>query len=272
MTAAASLPAQTADKKDATGQKEKSKKPAQREISWVNPKLPAGPGLTHHILDSKSMGHPVGYVVWTPRSYSEDSDRRYPVIYFLHGIGGNEAADSAGFSGWVAKAIGEKILPPVLCVFPNGGRSGYRGTVESMIVDELIPQIDKDYRTIAKPESRAVAGFSMGGAGAVYLSIRHPETFCAAGSLGGSMRAGSDEVKSALNQALVTWKQRNFGLFVVNGDKDRPEAFEELAKQMDEAGVACERVVLPDTAHNLGHYYERSAEKMLRFLSKHIQK
>ena len=98
------------------------------------------------------MGHDVGYVVWTPPDYSTKVSTRYPVIYFLHGAGGNESADAAGFSSWVARAIGDGSLPPVLCVFPNGGMSGYRGEVEKMITEELIPTIDKDYRTVTKPE------------------------------------------------------------------------------------------------------------------------
>ena len=102
-------------------------------------------------------------------------------------MGGNEAADSGGFSGLIGRGIRGGIVPPVICVFPNGGRSGYRGSVEKMIVEELIPLIDMRYPTKAEAGSRAVAGFSMGGAGAVRLSVIHPELFCAAGSWGGGM-------------------------------------------------------------------------------------
>ena len=54
-------------------------------------------------------------------------------------------------------------------------------------IDELIPLIDHDYATKAEPAGRALAGFSMGGAGSVRLSILHPELFCAAGSWGGAL-------------------------------------------------------------------------------------
>ncbi len=243
----------------------------RREIKWVNPDLPAGTGLSHHILASQALGHDVGYVVWTPREYSENASKRYPVIYFLHGAGGTEAADSAGFSGWAAKAIANGSLPPVLCVFPNGGMSGYRGDVEKMIVEELIPLIDKDYRTIAKPQSRALAGFSMGGSGSVYLSIMHPDLFCAAGSMGGGIR-GSDEIMAAIDKALPIWKKNNYGFFLVNGDNDRPDAFTDFAKTLNENGIENEVLILPDTRHNLGLYYERSVSKLLAFLGKHIER
>ena len=152
-------------------------------VSWVNPKLPEGPGLTHHVLASKALGHDVGYVVWQPRDY--DAARQYPVIYFLHGSSGTESSDAAGFSGWVAKGIEKGLIPPVIVVFPNGGLSGYRGEVETMIIDELIPLIDQTRPTVGTAAARLIAGFSMGGAGAARLSLLHPTLFAAAASLGG---------------------------------------------------------------------------------------
>jgi enterochelin esterase-like enzyme len=81
-------------------------------VKWVNPNIKEMPGLSHHILASKAMGHDVGYVVWTPPDYSKQVNKRYPVIYFLHGAGGNETSDAGGFSSWVAKAISDGLLPP----------------------------------------------------------------------------------------------------------------------------------------------------------------
>src|SRR5690606_1487253 len=74
------------------------------EVKWVNPDIPPSMGLTHHVLASNAMGHGVGFTVWTPKGYDEDTNRRYPVIYFLHGRGGTESSDAAGFSSWVEKA------------------------------------------------------------------------------------------------------------------------------------------------------------------------
>ena len=108
-------------------------------VSWVNPKLPeGGKGLEHRVMLSKALGHEVGYVVWTPPDYDASGKTRYPVVYFLHGMGGNESADAGGFSSLLARGIREGAIEPCLCVFPNGGRSGYAGDVEKMIVDELI--------------------------------------------------------------------------------------------------------------------------------------
>jgi len=235
-------------------------------VSWVNPKLPDGPGLKHHVLASKAMGHDVGYVVWTPTDYDDSGKTRYRVVYFLHGMGGSEASDSAGFSGLIARAVRDGSVPPVICVFPNGGRSGYREDVEKMIVEELIPFVDKTYPTRAEADSRAVAGFSMGGAGAVRLSIMHPELFCAAGSWGGGMWRDADAIVEAAQQGADTLKGNGYTTLLINGDRDRPDAYKPLAEKLGELEIPHEVVVLPDTPHNLGLYYQRSGGKMVKFL------
>lgn len=235
-------------------------------VTWVNPKLPKGPGLSHHVLHSKSMGHEVGYVVWTPPGYDASGGTRYPVIYFLHGMGGTESADSAGFSGHVAQAIKSGVMPPVICVFPNGGRSGYRGNVEKMIVDELIPLIDRDYPTKAMTAGRIVAGFSMGGAGAVRLSLLHPGLFAGAGSWGGGLWRDADQLVEVAGKAAPTLKANGFKFLLVNGQKDRPEAYKALTEKLSELQAPYEVTVIPDTPHNLGLYYERNAKQMMEFL------
>jgi endo-1,4-beta-xylanase len=247
----------------ALGQEEARERPP---VSWVNPKLPDGPGLSHHVLSSEALGHDAGYVVWTPADFDSTGKTRYAVIYFLHGIGGNESADAAGFSGYVASAIQDGTLPPAICVFPNGGRSGYRGQVESMIVKELIPLIDRDYPTRASASGRAVAGFSMGGAGAVRLSLLHPELFAVAGSWGGGMWRDAEEMLAAVEPAAETLKASDFGVLLVNGGQDHPDAFTRLAEKMAAAGVRHQIEVLPDTPHNLGLYYEKNGDRMMKFL------
>ena len=237
-----------------------------RQVNWVNPKLPTGPGLTHHVLASAALGHDVGYVVWTPPGY--DSAKKYPVVYFLHGAGGTESADAAGFSGWVAKGIEQGLLPPVLVVFPNGGMSGYRGGVEKMLIEELLPLIDKSYPTLGTAEARAVAGFSMGGAGAVRLTVLHPELFAAAASMGGG--SGAD-LEAAVEKNGAVLKQRQVGFLLINGEKDRPKAFEGLAKQLEAASVEHRVTIHPNLGHDLGRYYELSNDQMMKFLGDHLR-
>lgn len=258
------MPAQTASDAapDTTGPRDQ--KPP--EVIWVNPRLPNGPGLQHHVLKSAALGHDVGYVVWTPSRY--DATRKYPIVYFLHGMGGTESADAAGFSGWVAKGIEKGLLPPVLVVFPNGGLSGYRGAVEKMIVGELIPLIDRTYPTLAQAQSRAVVGFSMGGTGAVRLSVMHPGLFAAAVSMAGR---GGGELNAAAEKQAPMLRERQVGFLLINGEKDSPKAFEELAKTFTLAGVERQVVIHPNLGHNLGLYYEQSYEQMMSFLGGHLK-
>ena len=247
----------------------------RREVKWINADIPKMKGLRHKTLNSKAMKREVGYVVWTPPGFQKNGKRRYPVIYFLHGAGGSEKSDSAGFSSKVSKAIREEQLPAVICVFPNGGMSGYRGEVETMIMEELIPQIDRSYPTLAKASGRVVCGFSMGGAGAVHLSPRHAESFCAAGSWGGALsfrgRAEESPLLDTAKQNADKLKSNHFGLLTVNGDQDRPDAFQPLHAIFREADIAAASVTLKDTKHNLGKYYELAGDTMIQFLAKQLE-
>ncbi|MEZ6043125.1 MAG: alpha/beta hydrolase-fold protein [Planctomycetaceae bacterium] len=251
--------------------------PAQqrgREIKWVNADIADMKGLTHHVLNSQSMGHEVGYVVWTPPEYDQDRQTRYPVVYFLHGAGGSEKSDSAGFSSRVSAAIRSGKFPSAICVFPNGGMSGYRNDVESMIVDELIPRIDRSYRTLPAAESRVVCGFSMGGAGSVHLSLRHPDLFCAAGSWGGALsfrgRADESPLLEIAKENAGQLKTHQYALLTINGDQDRPDAFQPLKEILTSQGISHHVITLKDTNHNLGKYYELGGDAMLEFLAERL--
>jgi hypothetical protein len=70
------------------------KEKARREVVWNNPDGPARPGITHHVLASPSMQRDVGYNVFLPAGY-ESTTMRYPMIYFLHGAGGNENSETS---------------------------------------------------------------------------------------------------------------------------------------------------------------------------------
>ncbi|WDI41370.1 alpha/beta hydrolase [Bremerella sp. P1] len=246
----------------------------RREVKWVNPDIPKMPGLVHKVLESKSLGHEVGYVVWTPPEMDTSGETRYPVVYFLHGAGGSERSDAAGFASQVAGAIRGGKFPAAICVFPNGGMSGYRGDAEKMIVDELIPQIDQDYPTQAKPSGRVVCGFSMGGAGSVHLSLNHPDLFCAAGSWGGALAfrgSGEDSPLLAVaKQNADKLKANQYSLLTINGDQDRPDAFKPLKAIFDELDIEHRVVILEDTSHNLGKYHEKTSGLMLAFLKNQL--
>lgn len=142
---------------------------------------------------SEAMKKNLKAAVTTPSSYSE-SDKHFPVLYLLHG-------GSGAFDDWHKKVTEPGLVNQLadaynlIIVTPGVGPASYyfdspmmdSVQYETYIIKELIPEIDKSYKTLAKKESRAITGLSMGGHGAITLSAKHPELFVAAGSMSGVM-------------------------------------------------------------------------------------
>lgn len=168
-------------------QKKRDRRPAGPAITWVNA-LPAGKSLptntTHHTFFSEAAGREVGYCIYLPPGYEAAGEQRYPVIYNLHGNGGNEFHSFED-----VEVLHEGIVagryPPLIMVLPNGGHSTFykdshdgKFPIETMFIREFIPFIDRTYRTIASRHGRAIEGFSMGGRGSTRLALKYPELFC----------------------------------------------------------------------------------------------
>ncbi len=152
----------------------------------------------------------VGYNVVLPPSYESQPEKRYPVIYWLHGGGGNES--STLFTAKIWQELFEQAeIQEVILVYPNGYRSGYmdhhdgKVMVESMIIGELIPRVDQTLRTIANRGGRAVHGFSMGSSGSLKFAIKYPDMFCAAVAGGG----GSINLETTQDQWILDILERN---------------------------------------------------------------
>jgi S-formylglutathione hydrolase FrmB len=149
------------------------------------------PRVEHRLLDSKAAGTAVSFHVYTPEIYEREKRRRFPVLYWLHGSGGG-LAGIAPLAAWFDQAIRDGKIPPLLVVFPNGLAASMwcdakDGTVpmETIVVRELIPHVDAQWRTIARREARILEGFSMGGYGAARLGFKYPELFGAVSILAG---------------------------------------------------------------------------------------
>lgn len=137
-------------------------------------------------LKSHILARQVNYCLLLPPSYDLETQRRYPVLYFLHGLGDNEQMflRSGGLNLvtdlWEQKRIGEFLV-----VTPGAGASFYinsrdaRQRYEDFFIQEFIPHIERAYRIRASRASRAISGASMGGYGALHLAFRHPELFIA---------------------------------------------------------------------------------------------
>lgn len=128
------------------------------------------------------------YSIYLPKDYDDKSNakKRYPVVYFLHGMNeDHNRFNSRGGAKVLDRIVGEKGMSPMIfvCIYDGSRRSFYmdkgRDKVETMIVKDLIAHIDKTFRTIPKRGSRAIMGVSMGGFGALKIAFKHPEIFCA---------------------------------------------------------------------------------------------
>ncbi|MDG1277147.1 MAG: alpha/beta hydrolase family protein [Algoriphagus sp.] len=142
---------------------------------------------------SPSMKKSLKVAVTFPTSYQQ-GEKRYPTLYLLHGGTGS-------FSDWLTKVTEPGLVNrmaeeyDMIIVNPGVGPTSYyfdsplldSVQYETYITAELIPEIDKKYRTLDQKESRAITGLSMGGHGAITLSAKHPELFAVAGSMSGVM-------------------------------------------------------------------------------------
>lgn len=157
---------------------------------WVTPAVEA-PRVQQRTFASRAAGTNVSYHVWTPPQYDTDRTRRFPVLYWLHGTGGG-LRGIGPISSAFAAALRRGAIPPLIVVFPNGLQASMwvdskdgRTPVETVLVREVIPDVDAAYRTIASREGRIVEGFSMGGYGALRLGLAHPDLFATVSSLAG---------------------------------------------------------------------------------------
>lgn len=136
---------------------------------------------------SKALGRQWSYAVYLPTGY-ETSTLRYPVLYLLHGNDGNlnqwpalghiqAAMDALSASGEVPQAI---------VVMPDAGTTWYvdrKEKMETAVLEDLIPDVERQFRAVTTRSGRLIAGLSMGGYGALRFALKYPEKFAAAALL-----------------------------------------------------------------------------------------
>ena len=144
-------------------------------------------------FQSVSLGRETHYSILLPKGYA-NSNRRYPVLYLLHGLYGNDR-------NWIARTdlahYAESL--GLIIVMPDGGDSWYTNSAtnpqdnyEDYIAKDIVSEIDAKYRTIPIREDRFVAGLSMGGYAAMKLALKYPQQYSLAASLSGAFDAPTD--------------------------------------------------------------------------------
>ncbi|MBR1449872.1 MAG: endo-1,4-beta-xylanase [Prevotella sp.] len=206
--------------------------------------------------------------VYTPPTYEKNKKERFPVLYLQHGWGEDETAwSNQGHANLIMdNLIAEGKVKPFIIVMTYGLTNDVKfGTIgqftakefETLLVDELVPYIDANFRTIAKKESRAMAGLSMGGIETKLITLRRPEVFGYYGLLSGGTYQPSD---------IKDLKQVKY-IFESCGSKENPDGINQSVEALKAAGLNAEGYVSEGTAHEF-LTWRRSLYRMAQKLFK----
>lgn len=206
--------------------------------------------------------------VYLPAEYYSNPKKKFPVLYLQHGMGENETGWSAqGKTGIIMdNLIAEQKAVPFIIVMDNGlnarpahpapqpeqapqqgqgrrrGFGNFAGAFQDVLLKDIIPMTEKNYRVIADPQHRAMAGLSMGGMQTHSITLANPTTFAYIG-----MFSGGTFNKQELENA-ADFKKTNKVLFMSCGGKERMPV-EDAAKDLKSLGINAHSYISPETAH-----------------------
>jgi len=187
--------------------------------------------------------------VYTPPGYNNVKDR-YPVLYLQHGWGEDETAwSNQGHANLIMdNLIADGKIKPFIIVMTYGMTNeikfgGLRNfditPFQTVLVDELIPYVDANFRTLANPLNRAMAGLSMGGMETKSITLNKPDVFAYYGLLSGGTYAPVD-IKDKSKVKLI---------FLSCGSRERPDGVRNATIALNEAGIKSVSFVSENTAH-----------------------
>lgn len=222
--------------------------PAHDEDFYAMKQVPHG-NVQQVYFYSKSTDTHRRAFVYTPPTYGKDK-KKYPVLYLQHGWGEDETAwSNQGHANLIMdNLIAEGKIEPFIIVMTYGMTNDVKfGHIkeftakefETVLVDELIPYIDSNFRTQADKKHRAMAGLSMGGFETKLITLRRPEVFNYYGLLSGGTYAPDD----------ITDKKQVASIFISCGSKENPDGVTKAVNDLKAAGFKATSFVSPDTAH-----------------------
>jgi enterochelin esterase-like enzyme len=226
-------------------------------------------GHVHEILfPSKSTNTSRRAFVYTPAGYDRESSKRFPVLYLQHGYCENETSwPLQGRANLILdNLIAEGKANPFIIVMTYGMTNeiafgGLRNfdikPFQTVLVDELIPYIDANFRTLANQENRAMAGLSMGGFETKMITMNKPDVFSHYALFSGGTYSPED-IKDHANLKLV---------FLSCGSKERPDSIKKAVDELQKAGVNSVSYISEGTAHEF-HTWRRSLHQLAQLLFK----
>jgi S-formylglutathione hydrolase FrmB len=135
-------------------------------------------------LKSRYVPAPVGYCALLPPSYDAQPNKKFPALYFLHGLGGDHTSlITSGAWNIIENLQEEKKIGEFVVIAPRANTSFYINSksghtqYEDFFVRDFIPQMEKRFRLLSARSARAIAGVSMGGYGALRFAFKYPQIF-----------------------------------------------------------------------------------------------
>ena len=204
--------------------------------------------------------------VYTPPGYQKNTSKRYPVLYLQHGWGEDETAwSNQGRANLIMdNLIADGKIEPFIIVMTYGmtneiGFGGLRNfdvtPFQTVLVDELIPYVDTNFRTIANQEHRAMAGLSMGGMETKMVTLNKPNVFSHYALLSGGTYAPED----------ITDEHDVKLIFLSCGSKERPDGINNAVAALKDAGFNAVGYISEGTAHEF-QTWRRSLYQMAPLL------
>jgi len=206
--------------------------------------------------------------VYTPPDYYKDKTRKYPVLYLQHGWGEDETAwSNQGRVNLIMDNLiaGGKIKPFIIVMtygmtndVKYGGLASFRiEPFQAVLVEELIPYVDLNFRTLSNQANRAMAGLSMGGMETHSITLNKPDVFSHYALLSGGIYK-PEEIKDKSKVKLI---------FISCGSRERPESVQTAVKTLKEAGYNAASYISENTAHEF-QTWRRSFKELAPLLFK----
>ena len=202
------------------------------------------------LFPSKSTNTSRRAFVYTPPGYHKDKSEKYPVVYLQHGWGEDETAwaNQGHVNLIMDNLIAEKKIKPFIIVMTYGmtneikwgGMSSFKiEPFQTVLVDELIPYVDANFRTVSNSSGRAMAGLSMGGMETHTITLNKPDVFSHYALLSGGTYK-PEEIKDKSKVKLI---------FISCGSKENPEGVKSAVKGLKDAGYNAVSYISENTAH-----------------------
>lgn len=223
--------------------------PAHDQEFYALKEVPHG-NVQQILFPSKSTSTSRRAFVYTPPGYHKDKTVQYPVLYLQHGWGEDETAwsNQGRVNLIMDNLIAEGKIKPFLIVMTYGmtnevkygGLASFRiEPFQTVLLDELIPYVDSNFRTLASQNGRAMAGLSMGGMETHSITINKPDVFSHYALLSGGIYK-PEEIKDKSKVKLI---------FISCGSREKPESVKNAVKGLKDAGYNAVSYISENTAH-----------------------